>query len=152
MWAMIPMFRVCSSGKPGLVLGRRAAWAMVIGLPLEVAEGLVGLCHAVRVLAALDRRAHAVAGIDQLEGELLGHAAAVALAGGVDQPAHAQRDAPIGADLDRDLVGGTADALGLDLDERHGVAQRALHDFHPGAARALLAVRDGILEDRKSTR
>src|SRR5438552_1481588 len=147
MWAMIPMFRVCSSGKPGLVLVRRAAWAMVIGLPLEVAEGLVGLRHAVGVLATLDRRPHAVAGVDQLEGELLGHAAAVSLASGVDQPAHAQRDAPIGADLDRDLVGGTADALGLDLDERHGVAQRALHDLHSGAARALLALRDGALED-----
>src|SRR3989454_12195018 len=105
MWAMIPMFRVRSSGKLALLVGRRAAWAMVIGLPLEVAEGLDGLRHAVRVLAALDGRAHAVAGVDQLEGELLRHAAAVSLAGGVDQPAHAQRDAPIGAHLDRDLVG-----------------------------------------------
>src|SRR5437588_11458278 len=103
MWAMIPMFRVLSSGNPALVAGRRAAWAMVIGLPLEVAEGLVGLRHAMRVLAALDRRANAVAGVDQLVGELLRHAAAVAPAGGIDQPAHAQCDAPIGVYLGRDL-------------------------------------------------
>src|SRR5438876_5527 len=147
---MIPMFRVLSSGNPALVAGRRAAWAIVIGLPLEVAEGLIRLRHAVRVLAALDRRAHAVAGVDQLEGELLGHAAAVPPAGGVDQPAHAQRDAPVGANLDRDLVRGTADALGLDLDQRHRVAQGALHDLHAGAASALLALGDGVLEDARS--
>src|SRR5436190_2613004 len=104
MWAMIPIFRVFSSGKLVLGAGRRAAWAIVIGLPVEVAEGLVGLRHAVRVLTALQRRANAVAGIDQLERELLRHAVAVAFAGGVDQPAHAERDAAISADIDRDLV------------------------------------------------
>src|SRR2546421_2102982 len=145
MWAMIPMFRVCSSGKLlALLAGRRAAWAMVIGLPLEVAEGLVGLRHAVGVLAALDRGTNAVAGVDQLEGELLRHAVAIALAGRVDQPAHAQRDAPIGADFHRDLVGGSADALWLDLDERHRVAQRAFHDLDAGSARGLLAAGDGV--------
>ena len=40
--------------------------ALIIGLPLEVAEGLVRLGHLVRVLAALDARAEAVARVEQL--------------------------------------------------------------------------------------
>src|SRR3970040_856137 len=102
MCAMIPMLRVFSSGY---------AWA-IIGLPLEVAEGLVGLRHAMGVLAALDGRADAVRGIHELGGQLLAHAAAVPPARGVDQPAHAEADAAVGAHLDRDLVRGRADAAG----------------------------------------
>ena len=111
-------------------------------LPAVVREGLVRLGHLVGVLTALDAGPQAVAGIHELRGELLAHAAAVALAGRVDQPAHAKADAPIGAHLDRDLVRRAADALGLDLDERHGIAKGELHHFDPGAACLLLAARE----------
>src|SRR5688572_32170876 len=101
MCAMIPMFRVRSSGMLAVEAGRPAV-CVVIGLPLEVAEGLVGLGHAVRVLAALHGGTDAVAGIHQLRRQLVGHALAVSLAGRLDESAHAEADAPIGADLDRD--------------------------------------------------
>ena len=84
----------------------------------EVAEGPVRLGHLVGVLAPLDGGAEAVHGVDELDGELLAHGLAAALAGGLDQPAHAERHAAIAADLDRDLVGGATDAARLDLDDR----------------------------------
>src|SRR3990170_1165816 len=99
MWAMIPMLRVRSSGMLAVAAGRPAVW-VIIGLPLEVAEGPVGLGHAMGVLATLDRGADAVAGVHQLRRQLVGHALAVALAGRLDEPAHPQADAPIGTHLD----------------------------------------------------
>src|SRR5664279_1683006 len=109
--AMIPMFRVRA---------RETSRDTVIefpALPLEMAEGLVGLRHLVRVFAPLDRSAQAVHGVHELECQLLAHRLAVALAGRLDQPAHAQRHPAIAADLHGDLVGGTTDASGLDLDD-----------------------------------
>src|SRR5688572_1830200 len=99
------------------------------GLPLEMAEGAVRLGHLVRVFTSLDRRAEAVHGIDELGGELLAHALPVALARGLDEPAHAERQAAVAPDLDRDLVGRATDAAGLDLDDRRGVAHRGLEDL-----------------------
>ena len=122
------MFRVRASGTARATVGTSSSRP---GLPLEVAEGLVGLGHLVGVLAPLHRRAEAVHGIDELRGELLAHALAVALAGGLDEPAHAERQPAIAPDLDRDLVGGATDAPGLDLDDRGGVAQRGLQDLEP---------------------
>src|SRR5688572_29631682 len=113
MWAMIPMFRVRSSGMPAVAACLRAVLLMAIGrLPLEMAEGAVCLSHPVGVLAALDRGTDAVRGVDELAGQLLCHALPVALAGGLDQPAHAEADSAIGAHLDRDLVSAAAHALG----------------------------------------
>src|SRR6266545_3274160 len=110
MWAMIPMLRVRAS----------VTWRAISNtwlparLPLEVAEGLVGLGHLVGVLAPLDGSAEAVHGIDELCGQLLGHALAAALARGLDEPAHAEAHAAIAADLDRDLVRGATHAARLD--------------------------------------
>ena len=78
-----------------------------------MAEGLVGLGHLVGVLATLHGRAEAVHGIDERGGELLAHRLAVALAGRLDEPPDAEREAAVAADLDRDLVGGAADAAGV---------------------------------------
>src|SRR4029079_16382616 len=108
MWAMIPMFRVLASGT------WRVMATALRGLPLEMAEGLVGLRHLVGVLASLDRRAEVVHGVHELGRELLRHALAAALAGGVHEPAHAEREPAIAADLDRDLVGCATDAGPLD--------------------------------------
>src|SRR5437773_10379579 len=99
MCAMIPMFRVFASGT------WRVMRSNCPGLPLEMAEGLVGLGHLVGVLASLDRRAEAVHGVDELGGELLGHALAATLPGGLDEPANAEREPAVAADLDRHLVG-----------------------------------------------
>src|SRR5437773_11280185 len=100
MCAMIPMFRVFASGT------WRVMRSTCPGLPLEMAEGLVGLRHLVGVLAPLDRRAEAVHGVDELGRELLGHALASALAGGLDERAHAGRQTAVAATLRRESVGG----------------------------------------------
>ena len=42
-------------------------------LPAVVSEGLVGLCHLMSILAALDRSTEAVGGVEDLVGETLGH-------------------------------------------------------------------------------
>src|SRR4051794_20891551 len=124
MCAMIPMFRVLASGTWRVICART-----VPGLPLEMAEGLVGLGHLVGVLAPLHGRAEAVHRVHELGGELLGHALATALAGRLDEPANAERKAPIPPDLDRDLIGRATDASRLHLDDRRRVAQRRLHDL-----------------------
>src|SRR6185369_16153788 len=123
---MIPMFRVFASGTV------RVTVRYLPGLPLEMAEGLVGLRHLVRVFASLDRCAEAVHRVDELGGQLLAHALAVALAGRLDEPADAEREAAVAPDLDRDLVGGAADAAGLHFDDRGGVAEGRLEDLETG--------------------
>ena len=131
---------------PSLALtGPPAAWVMVICLPLEMAEG--PLASAIRWVSSrrftaapmpLPASMNSAASFSAMLRPFRLRAASM-------QPAHAQRDAAVGADLDRDLVGGAADALGLDLDERHRVAQGKLHHLDPGAAGLLLAAGDGVL-------
>src|SRR4051812_26071965 len=123
---MIPMFRVRASGTS------RATVTWLPGLPLEMAEGAVRLGHLVRVFAALDGSAEAVHRVDQLLGELVTHALAVPLASRLDEPADAEREAAVAADLDRDLVGRATDAAGLDLDDRGRVAEGRLEDLEAG--------------------
>src|SRR5437773_12566135 len=141
MWAMIPMFRVFASGT------WRVISATCPGLPLEMAEGLVGLGHLVGVLAPLDRRAEAVHGVDELGREFLGHALAAALPGRLDEPAHAEREPAVAADLDRPLVGRATDATRLDLDDRGRVAQRRLHDLEARPARGRLGAGERLAQD-----
>src|SRR5512142_15035 len=107
-------------------------------LPLEVAEGAIRLGHLVRILAALDRGAQTVHRIDELGRELLAHRLAVPLAGGLDEPAHAEREAAVAADLDRHLVRRAADSPRLDLDDRSRVAQSGLEDLEARSARLRL--------------
>src|SRR3954466_4582028 len=94
-----------------------------------MAEGAVRLGPLGRVLAAPARGAHSVHRVDELLGELVAHALAIPLAGGPDEPADAEREAAIAADLDRDLVCGAPDAARLDLDDRGRVAQGGLEDL-----------------------
>src|SRR3954451_14128877 len=112
-----------------------------------MAEGPVGLGHLVGVLAPLHRRAEAVHGIDELRGELLAHALATALAGGLDEPAHAERQPAIAPDLHRDLVGGATDAARLDLDDRGRVAKGRLEDLEAWALRLELGAGQGLAQD-----
>ena len=85
--------------------------------------------------------------VDELGGELLAHALAAALAGRLDEPAHAERQAPIAADLDRDLVGRATDAARLDLDDRGRVAEGRLEDLEPRPARLRLGPGEGLAQD-----
>src|SRR5579863_4683504 len=121
MWAMIPMFRVFSSGNA------RAATATAISVP-EVREGFVRLGHLVGVFLALDGRAHAVRGVHELAGKFLGHALAAATARVADDPAPRERLTAVVPDLDRDLVRGAADPLRLDLEDRGHVADGLVED------------------------
>src|SRR5215203_3634835 len=116
MCAMIPMLRVLASwaalaitysssfgsacgfrGSPGLPptagAGERTS-------PAVVREGLVRLGHLVGVLAALHGGAEAVAGVEELVHQALGHRLLAARAAVLDQPAQAQRGAPRRAHLD----------------------------------------------------
>src|SRR3954451_668820 len=125
MWAMIPMLRVLARavttsatlqsslvclGASGRLVATRC------GLPAVVGEGLVGLGHLVGVLAPLDARAEAVARVEQLVHEALGHRLLPALPRVADEPAQGERGAPARAHLDGHLVGRATDASALDLD------------------------------------
>src|SRR5438045_3174348 len=132
MWAMIPMLRTRSSGysRPGVALPALVSIVITTSArhrrsrsPLVVGERLVGLGHFVRLLLAADRGAGVVHRVHQLAGELLGHRLARTLARGLDEPAHRERAATGGRDLDRDLVRRAAHPAGLDLEER----RRVLH-------------------------
>src|ERR1700722_15282447 len=129
MCAMIPMLRtlarsaavmVATFRSSSLMLDCSAVWV----LPAIMREGLVGLRHLVRVLAALDAGAKAVTGVEQLVHQPLGHRLLAARAGVQHDPAKGQGGAARGAHLDRDLVGGTADAAAADLKGRLDVVQR----------------------------
>src|SRR4051794_1031853 len=112
-----------------------------------MAEGAVRLGHLVRVFAALDRRAQSVHRVDELLGELVAHALAIPLAGGLDEPADPEREAAIAADLDRDLVCGAPDAARLDLDDRGRVAEGRLEDLETGPMGLGLGPRERLAED-----
>src|SRR3954452_4234858 len=130
----------------------RAAGAAGPALPAVVREGLVRLGHLVRVLAALDGRAQSVARVEQLVHQTLGHRLLTTGAAVLDQPAQAERGAPGGADLDRDLVGRTTDAAAADLEGRLDVVQRALErDDGVGVGLGAAAL-EGAVDDRLGDR
>src|SRR2546428_11999454 len=89
--------------------------------PLVMTEGLVGLRHLVGLFLAPNGAAGVVHRVHELSRVPLGHRLSGALARSLDDPAHGERGAPVRADLDRHLIGRTADPAGLDLDQWHGV-------------------------------
>src|ERR1039457_3473126 len=144
MWAMIPMFRVFSRGNA------RAATATAMSVP-EVREGFVRLGHLVGVFLPLDRCAHAVGGVHQFAGELLGHAFAAATARVADDPAPRERLAAVVADLHGHLIGGSPDPFRFDLENRRDVANRLVEHVEGllsrGAPDLLERVVDDLLGD-----
>src|SRR4051812_48590556 len=145
MCAMIPMLRtlasvVCTS----VVTVSLSPW---LGSPAVVGEGLVGLGHLVGVLTPLDAGAEAVAGVEQLVHEPLGHGLLAALPGVADQPPQGEGRAPVGLDLDRHLVGGAADAAALDLERRLDVVEGALERDDRVGAGLLAAPLEGVVDD-----
>src|SRR5215831_7483329 len=116
-------------------------------LPAVVRESLVGLRHLVRVLAALNARAKAVAGDQQLVHQPLGHRLLAALPRVRHDPAQRQRGAARGAHLHRHLVGRAADPAAADLKRRLDVVQRALEGDHGVVAVLLPAPFERSVDD-----
>src|SRR3954452_12319095 len=79
-------------------------------LPAVVGEGLVGLRHAVDVVLPLPGVALLLGSVEDLVRETLGHGLLPARPRDLDEPADRQRSSPAGRNLDRHLVGGTANA------------------------------------------
>src|SRR4051794_9158379 len=84
-------------------------------LPAIVREGLVRLGHAVDVVLPLPGAALLLRRIEDLAREALGHRVLAAGAGELDQPANREGASAPGGNLDRDLVGGAADAARANL-------------------------------------
>src|SRR5437879_9768071 len=110
MCAMIPMFRSFSSRA-----GRSSCFTATAAISLlppipdlvpEVAEGLVGLSHPVRLFLPLHRPAGVVAGVQELIRKLLRHAPASTLPREPHQPPTGERQPTVRPDLDGYLVGG----------------------------------------------
>src|SRR6202035_2979764 len=103
MCAMIPMLRTLARSAAVMVATFRSSSLMlVLVLPAVMREGLVGLRHLVRVLAALDAGAKAVAGVEHLVHQPLGHRLLAARAGVQHDPAQGQGGAARRAHLHRD--------------------------------------------------
>src|ERR1700680_3091007 len=92
-------------------------------------KGLIGLSHAVSVLALLHRCALIVGRVEKLRGEAVFHGLAWALAGESDKPAHAHGLPAVRTDFHWDLVGGAADAVGA------GPRRRGAAGLRPAAWR-----------------
>ena len=95
----------------------------------EVGEGLVGVGHAVDVLALGVGGAFAVVGLQEFAGQLLVHGPPLLLAAGAQDPADGQRLLTGAIDLHRHLVRGPADALRADLDVRLDVLDGLREDL-----------------------
>src|SRR2546426_10469909 len=162
MWAMIPMLRVFSSeycrstsaalppydssshAKRGVRL--RPPLHFDLQLPAIMRERLVGLRHLVRVFSLLHCGAAVAGGVEQLAGELLGHAALASTPGGADDPPHRQRGAPVGTHFDRHLVRRAADPPRLDLDRGLSVVDRGLEHLERVLLAPFLARPQGLVQ------
>src|SRR5438270_11673070 len=119
MCAMIPIFRTLS-----MATGRSCIFsATFISLVPEVRKSFVAFGHPVGLLFALHRTAGVLRSIENLERELLAHTLPAPLACETDDPAPRERQPAVRPDLDRHLVRRAADAAGIDLEQRRGVAQ-----------------------------
>src|SRR5690606_19891127 len=137
--------QVKRSGSHKASVFSRSRWGL--RLPAVVREGLVGLGHLVRVLALLHSGTEAVAGIEELVEQTLGHGLLPTGAGVTDQPAQCQRVGTAGLDLDRDLVGGTTDTAGLGLEGRLDVVESALQRDDRVVAGLLTQALHGAVND-----
>src|SRR5690349_10374228 len=107
------------------------------GLPAVMRECFVGLRHAVDVVLPLPGAALLLVGVEDLGGEALGHRVLPTGAGELDQPADREGAGAAGRNLDRDLIGGTADAAGANLEHRGQLFDRRLQRLHGILAAAL---------------
>src|SRR5205809_5587491 len=114
MCAMMPKLRSSSIGwARGMgVSFSFSSCSYAVPLPAVVRERAVGFRHSVRVFAFLDGVPPVIGCIEQLSREPVGHRLFAALARSRDDPANAKRLAAHGANFDRHLIGGAADAAG----------------------------------------
>src|SRR4051794_7633913 len=89
-----------------------------------MAERAVRLRHAVRVFPLLHRIAAVLRSIHELAGKARRHGFFRPGASRRDQPANGERLSALRTNLDRDLVGRTADAAAADLDARLHIVER----------------------------
>src|SRR3954468_4103017 len=124
--AEIPIFRYRSIGvaRATVVTKRSFGKGWQKRLPAVVSEGLVGLCHAVRIFALADGGTAVLSGIHQFVSEAERHRLLAAVTGSLDDPAHSQCLATSGANFNGHLVGGTTDPARLHFDDRLYVFQR----------------------------
>src|SRR5476649_2552286 len=94
-------------------------------LPAEVGEGAIRLGHLVRVFLLLHHRARVVVGVYDLGCQGVLHRDALARAGCVDDPADREAFLALKRNLNRDLVGRSADSAALHLEPGAGVLERA---------------------------
>src|SRR5579863_8107124 len=106
-------------------------------LPAVMGEGLVGLGHAMRVLALPDGGAAVLGRVHQLVRQAKRHGFLAAVPGGLDDPAHSQCLATRRANFNRYLVSGATDAPRLHFD--HGLDVVEGHGQHLDRLAALLA-------------
>src|SRR3990170_809844 len=142
MWAMIPIFRVFSSCV--VIATSSSSFPASRGSPAVMREGLVGLGHLVRVFLLLDRHPPVVVGIQDFPRQTVDHRFFGALLREVDHPPERKSEAPLGADLDRDLIGRSSHPAGFDLDDGLGV----FHGFFEDAYRIFLRL---LLDDLHRT-
>src|SRR5215218_6211548 len=110
-------------------------------------EGSVGLCHPMRVFLTLNAGADIVFGVKDLPRQTAAHGLLAPGAGEAHHPAQRQRVGPAGIDLNGHLVGRAADAPALDLQAWPDVVQGVVQYLDRARARALLNVREGVVDD-----
>src|SRR5262249_6283818 len=106
-------------------------------LPREVGEGLIGVGHAVDVLAFGEGGPFLVVRGRKLLGELQVHRPTLLFAGRSEYPADGQRLLPVAIHLHRPLVRSTTYAAAANLDERLDVLHRGREDLDRIAIRHL---------------
>src|SRR4030095_2941471 len=116
-------------------------------LPAVVREGAVRFRHAVRVLALLDRIAAVLRRVHQLARQAGRHRFFRAGARRRNEPADGQSLGALGAHLDRNLVGGAADAAAADLDARLHIVERIMEDLQRVLLEAGLDAFQGTIDD-----
>src|SRR5690606_39069737 len=119
----------------------------VLCLPTEVAEGLVGLGHLVRVLAFLHRGSTTFGGIEQFTGQAQIHRFFAALLGSFTQPAHGEGQAAHGAHFNRHLIVRATDTAAFHFDDRLDVVDGGVEDFQGFFASFRLDLLKGTIHD-----
>src|SRR6266849_1473405 len=110
-------------------------------------ESLVAFRHPVGFFLALDRPACVLGGVEDLERKLLGHALAATLPRETHDPAAGKGKPALGPDLDRDLVGGAADAARFHLQQRGRVPKGRLEDLERIFLGLLAGTRKRVVDD-----
>jgi len=89
-------------------------------------ESLVGLCHTVDILLALESGALFLVGSLDFSSQFQSHSLFAAFAREADKVLHSDRLFALGADFGRHLESGTTDTAALHLDRRSDVGQSLL--------------------------